>query len=729
MKNEILIANNMIEVKESAHGKPVSTTLLGTLIANFVGYGYALSEKALKTVSTYNKEELKEFWNSVKPALDELTGKNRNMEKFVVYKNFPEEVLKKSEAEYWIAQILMYLGVANEYFTEEVKEREPILEDVQLKVLHVVPENFISKVWDSYVSNKSRWSDNQTKYAEWILNNGVVTSVDLEDFGFKENGISAVNQAIKLEIPVKVSNATDVLRLAAAWSESDASLRSKVSFKNFSKHERRVLLSALEGSKNLEEDMAMRKNLWKKLLSRLHPGDFKFERVKVAYDQLYKGELKSFNSKVETLLNGVHKHIIEQQSNIDSLDKNRTYSLNELQQKVQVKTVRNESVLVKAPDVEVLSVLQSRPGEMLRRFHKLYKNFGSPAVVSLISVLPKLTTIQLLKFSKYVETVNSRKKLMFAPKGNWTKAQLVDNDKVKLSSKDEGMLLSSIAQELSVRANAVFENGVSLDVKTKNIKLQTNDQELAEYGRGTVFDIPENITFLRSASFWSTPDSHGNVWYDNGWNFFDESWNALGTCCWDRTSFGKKAAIFSGDPTNSKDMEGRACQMIDLYIDELAKSGVRYAVWNILAFSRQSFNQAKDVLGTLQMGEVAVEGNLYEPSRAQMVFSLKGDNFTKYIAYVDVKERKLVYMDANLYGDVSSAAHNESVLAEKMPAFTEYLDSLPSVYDFVSHAKAGSTPVLYSDKDAEIKEGSAYVFRKENEANEFIDLNINSLLD
>lgn len=728
MKNEILIANNMIEVKEAANGKPVSTVLLGTLIANFVGYGYALSKKALKIVSTYNKEELKAFWNEVKPALDELTGKNRNMEKFVVYKNFPEEVLKKSEAEYWIAQILMYLGAANEYFTEEVKEREPLLEDIQLKVLHVAPENFVSKVWDSYVSNKSRWSDNQTKYAEWLLNNGVVKSVDLGDFGFKENGISAVNQAIKLEISVNVSNATDVLRLAAAWSESDVSLRSKVTFKNFSKHERRVLLSALEGSKNLEEDMAMRKNLWKKLLSRLHPGDFKFERVKTAYDQLYKGNLKSFNSKVETLLNGVHKKVVEKQSNIDSLDKNRTYSLNELQQKVQVKTVRNESVLVKAPDAEVLSVLQSRPGEMLRRFHKLYKNFGSSAVVSFVSVLPKLTTIQLLKFSKYIETVDARKQLMFAPKGNWTKVQLVENNKVKLSSQDKGALLSAISQELSVRANAVFENGVALDEKTKNIKLQTNDQELAEYGRGTVFDIPENITFLRSASFWSTPDAYHNVWYDNGWNFFDESWNALGTCCWNRTTFGKKAAIFSGDPTNSKDMEGRACQMIDLYIDELAKAGVRYAVWNVLAYSRQGFNQAKDVLGTLQMGEVAVEGNLYEPSRAQMVFPLKGENLTKYIAYVDVKERKLVYMDANLYGDVSSAESNESVLAEKMPAFMEYLDSLPSVYDFVSHAKAGSTPVLYSDKDVKIKEGSAYVFRKENEANEFIDVNVNSLL-
>lgn len=728
MKNEILLSHNFIAVKTVSNADKASTAVLGTLVSNFMSYGYVLSEKALNSLANYSKEELKVFWKNIKPALDEVTGKNRNMENFVVYKNFPEEVLEKSQAEYWIAQVLMYCGAPNEYFTQEEKARDPLLEDVSVKVLHVAPENVLETIWEGYVASKTRWSDNQSKYALWLIEKQYAKIVDVASFGFKENAIVSVKNAIEQEIPVKIHDATDVLRFAAALSDADVSLRAKVKFKNFTRHERKVLLSVLEETKNLEEDMAMRKNLWKKFLSRLHPGDFKFERVKAAYNSLYKGELKSFNSQVETLLNGTGSRVIETEVKFADVKKHERFSLNDLKNKVTVtKTVKTER-FDDGADKKALDIVSTRPGEMIRRFHKLYEVFGVAAIESFVKVMSKLSVHQLLKFSKYVETIDTRKQLIFAPKGNWTKAQIVENKKVKMSVEDKTKLLSALSNELSARLNAIFPEGIMLDEKTKQIKLQTNDQELAEYGRGTVFDIPENINFIRSASYWAAPTLYNNIWYDNGWNFFKEDWTVAGTCCWNSTDFGNKAAIFSGDPTNSKDMEGRACQMIDLYLDKLAQQGVRYAVWNILAYSRQSFNSAKEVLATLQMGEEAVEGQLYEPSRAQMVFPLKGDNLTKYIAYVDVKERKLVYIDANLYGQVQSASYNESTLMVNLPAYMEYMETLPSVYDLMSYVKAGTTPVLFSDKDSEIKSGKAYVFKKENDKNEFENIDLNALL-
>jgi hypothetical protein len=260
------------------------------------------------------------------------------------------------------------------------------------------------------------------------------------------------------------------------------------------------------------------------------------------------------------------------------------------------------------------------------------------------------------------------------------------------------------------------------------VKLQTNDQELASYGRGTVFPIPEEMTFLRTASYWENNSSWANTWYDNGWNFFDENWDSVGTCCWNRTYDLGEAAVFSGDPTNSKEMKGRACQMIDLYIDKLIEKGVRYAVWNVLAYSHIPFSQATgEVLATLQWGEDPQSGKLYEPSRAQLVFPLQGDNKTKYIAYIDLVERNLVYMDANLKGRVSSAAANTAILSEQMPAFVDYLDSLPSVADLFRHAP-GNVPVVYTDAEREIPEGQAYVFKAENEENSYEQLDLTKFL-
>lgn len=267
-----------------------------------------------------------------------------------------------------------------------------------------------------------------------------------------------------------------------------------------------------------------------------------------------------------------------------------------------------------------------------------------------------------------------------------------------------------------------------LDPKLLEVKLQTNDQKLAEYGRGTEFDIPKNMNFIRTASYWEHVSGYGNSWFDNGWNFFDDNWNAKGTICWN-TTHGVDGAVFSGDPVNSQDLKGRACQMIDLDLDLLEKQGIRYAVWNILSYSRVKFSDAKEVLATLQWGEQAQEGGLYEPARAQMVFPITGDNLTKYVAYIDVKARKLVYIDANLYGHVSSAASNVSVLSEMMPAFKEYLDSLPSIGDLVAHAKEGNTPVLFSDKEFEIEKNvKAFVFKPENPENSYEKIAVSDML-
>jgi hypothetical protein len=719
MNNQkILVANNFISIPapasvvDAAIAKDIS--LVTTLVSNMAYYGFVPSMEAVEALQKLSKDELASFWKSTEATLKELTGASKNMDQFVVYKNFPKEVLEKSQAEYWMAQILMYWGLPNELFTQKAEAREPMLEKMKLKVLALAPANALEKILSNLKANSSRWSDTQTDHAKYLVGALKVKSLNVDEFSFKENGIVLANQMLKsatpMELPqtalsaalkkkgiapkaivlkeivdVQMSNATDVLRLAAAMSEGDVSLREKVRFKKFKRNERKFLLEMLENSKNLVEDCTLRPEVWKKLLACLHPGDYNFANVKKAYDILYRDDFITFNGKVDAG--------------------------------------------VKQKDTSALKLLQTRPGEFVRKLHHMYGLFGMEAINAFVPVIEKLKTIQLLKLDSYVLTINNRNQLIYPPKGNWTKAQFAMNKKAQFSQDAIGILRDAISAELAKRLDAKFPDGVDLDLDVDNIKLQTNDQKLANYGRGTVFSIPENMKFIRTASYWAQ-QGYGNTWFDNGWNFFDSNWNPVFTCCWNSTNHNEQGAVFSGDPTNSKDLKGRACQMIDLYLDKLEAAGVRYAVWNILCYSHVSFDQAEEVLATLQWGEEPQKGNLFEPSRAQMVFPLKGNSMTKYVAYIDVAERKLVYMDANFAGNVQTAVYNAQGVSEKMPAFVEYLKSLPSVADLFSHAKKGSMPVWFADEGKSIEvDGKAFVFKPMNPENKFKQVDLSEILE
>ena len=60
----------------------------------------------------------------------------------------------------------------------------------------------------------------------------------------------------------------------------------------------------------------------------------------------------------------------------------------------------------------------------------------------------------------------------------------------------------------------------------------------------------------------------------------------------------------------------------------------------------------------------------------------------------------------------------------------EYIKALPSVHDLFRESVDASskTQILYSDKDAELKGGSAYVFRQENKESKYKSVDLNGLL-
>ena len=666
--HDILVANGFVAI--SGKGEPSLDTTnvdLATVVSNLAHYGYVLNRAAFDALASLPHDEIVALWENLKPIFAELTKENREIDKHVVFKNFPREVLQMEDAEYALRQMLVYNGYPYEAVAEEAEPRAPLGDLKRLKVLTLADENTPARIYSNLASLNNRWSDNQIVWATKLV--GQRNLIDLDDFGFKENGIALIAKNFDSK-EMRISTGTDVLRLAAALSDGDISLREKVKLRSFKRPERRKLLAMLDESDNLAEDMAARPEQFKRLLERLRPGDYKFENVKAAYDGLYNKMVKPFSAMVDP------QDIVP----------------------------------------ETLDTLVQRPGEFLRRFHHFYDLFGDVAVERFLPLMDKLTSRQLVNFRAYLQTINDREMMIYPPKANWSRAQIAPNKKGKIALSAFLPLNARIAEILSVRLGEMFPEGIALDDATRQIKLQTNDQKLAEYGRGTAFNIPEEVTFIRSASYWQNTN---HCWYDNGWNFFDENWKSVGVLSWSSPKFGD-AAAFSGDPMNSGNTLGAATQVIDIYLDALAKKGVRYAVWNVLCYSKIKFSDATgEVLALLQWGENATKGQLFEPSRAQMTFPLKAEAFASYVAYVDVVERKLVYMDAPLKANVSNAESNSETLSTVMPAYVEYLKSLPSVHDLLRDAPVGTMPVLYSDREVAVEHERAFVFRPENAENEF----------
>lgn len=690
----ILLRHNFIEIPSGTD--ECSSQDLATVLSNLSYYGYALSVDAYKAVCRLSHEELAAWWATINKQLSFITGDSRKMDRFVVYKNFPEEVLNKSEAEYWIPQLLMYWGFPNDMFTQPENVRPEMNENRKAIVLSRARPGTLNEIFVSYLAAPARWKSHEKADALYLAAH---LPLPTEKIAFKENLILLATHFIDSGTPLRISAATDVLRLAVGLSNGDISLAENSKFKSFRRPVRRYLCILLENASNLSDDIARRPEMFKRFLHHIHPGDFlkACPGLCAVMDKLYFNKVESFNAKVEKMI----------------VDKNP----------------------------ELLKLLASRPGEFRRRLRHMLELFGEQAVKAFSDpkVLAKLTTAQVVSLRTYLETVNGRYFRVFPPKGNWNKLQIGE---AKWAEDDHLLaLIEVLGDVLKSRLPKVKH----LDPKAALIKLPTNG-DAGEYTRGTVFPIPPEMTFIRSASYWKI-SSKQYVWFDNGWNFFDHEWKNMGAVGWSSPSFGgtmqKKgrswnvhyenpSAVFSGDPTNTKEMQGRACQMIDLYLDRLKAEGVRFAVWNILAYSKIPFSDAEDVFAALQWGEKPADGKLFEPSRCQVAFPLTSKQMTKYIVMIDVERREMTYLDANLAGSVAMASANGERLEKTMPAMVEYLRSLPSVYDlFVESVdpEKGELSILYSDKDVKLDGGKAFVFRPENKDNDnYTRVPLNKLL-
>ena len=410
VNNDLIMLNhNLIYISGGA--SKLSKVSLGTIFANMAYYGYALSKECIKNLKSFNENEAAEWWATIEPSLKEISGDNRKMDEHVVYKNFPQEVLDMSQSEYWLKQILMYIGFPNEWFTEEVIEREKLDEKINYKVLHLADDKSLEKIFIKVCGLPARWTEEQFKCVEHLINEGYTT--DASFIPFKENTILYVKHLISENKEIKLSSAMDVLRLAIGISDGDVTMKTKTKFRKFARKERKMLLALLNETTDPIGDAGRDPERWKRLLHNLHPNEYgkKYSKVCEMYNLLYNDQTETFNSKVE--------------------------------------------VLIAEKNVKVFDLLRAHPGDFMRRFANVINNYGELGVTNFISVLPNLSVSQLLKVEGYLNTINKRIYRTIAPKGNWNKLQILEN-KAHFNDEFRIQILAAIAEAIKAKISKEY---------------------------------------------------------------------------------------------------------------------------------------------------------------------------------------------------------------------------------------------------------------------------------
>ncbi|MDG4825495.1 hypothetical protein O7635_26915 [Asanoa sp. WMMD1127] len=169
--------------------------------------------------------------------------------------------------------------------------------------------------------------------------------------------------------------------------------------------------------------------------------------------------------------------------------------------------------------------------------------------------------------------------------------------------------------------------------------------QLAGWPRGGVRPLPPGQV-LRLFLHWTEP-AGTRVDLDLSCAFFDRDWRRLGQCDYEQLRFRGDAAVHSGDLTSAPAPLG-ATEFLDLAVDRLAVTGVRYAVPVVLSYNAVPFEALGDAFAGLMVPPPG--GGLFDAAGVAQRFDLQGNARMLLPMVIDLPARRLLWTDLTLPG-------------------------------------------------------------------------------
>lgn len=287
--------------------------------------------------------------------------------------------------------------------------------------------------------------------------------------------------------------------------------------------------------------------------------------------------------------------------------------------------------LIFSNDPQSVKIAAERPGMLLRYITLLYRNGISPFKIQmhLRSVADKLSTQTLVTLCNYFSKDINDCRLYNGEVRDNTELNVMRNI---LTCALESNLKSKRIPELF--GKAVYVDNEGFDLEHSRIETNIKSIEGGYIPSGIAYKIPDDVKILRFFVYWNDRnridiDLHAAVFKD------DNSRVNIGWC--DSYRADSTKTCYSGDITHSN-----AAEYIDIDMDA---EGYKYATTRINVYTRVSFASIEDCFtGMMAVNKLGEEVKLYDAKNCFYAHDLKGDYTQIDYAYIDIKNRCLVFV-------------------------------------------------------------------------------------
>lgn len=670
--NEILLRRKKLILLEENNSVPSidSQKYVATMMKNIEDLGYTFSKELFDKLTTYSKDELGLIYIELIRNLKSYVG--ANIVYRPMYPNFPTSVMEMDEFDLYFNAIMHYWSEGTLYPIERKDERLPLFEDINVKVIGVGTEKDLTAIFVNLVSSKTSISQTDKDDIKWFFeSNPSITQYLPSEIPFKEN-VALIGKLYIENSPIisfssidkYFKTATDVLRLITCMSDGDISLAENTKFRNFKRKERRLLLQLLNNCGNIEEDMVRYKNKWIRVGEKLHPSEYNYENVSVAFDKIRN------NKKIETF-----------GGRLDKAYKEEDYA-------------------------KMLNILKSRGGELARKLDLLLRKSDDKNLVinTFKGVSSTISTNVLLQVKEhFTHRFDDKPDIrVFFPKGNVARAHVEPNNLEKIDKKYCDAIVK-------ICENALIDNykqkdflgNVYLSEDFKNYLIpfsqRSASKSLKTIVRGSKLPINDNAKVVRGFIWWTNncADTHNRIDVDLSSAIFDENWNYLEHVSYTNLRSNTYNACHSGDIVNGGSVDGTGVsEFLDVDIDSVVKYGGRYIVYQVYNYSEIKYSDMTHCMFGYMEREDVNSGEIYEPKTVSQKMDLTSQSTVCIPMIFDCIERKMIWCDMNvsLNGCHSNYGGNnlESNLSGVSATCYGMVNMIkPNLYDLINlHIKA-----------------------------------------
>ena len=640
-QNKVFINNEM----KNKTGELLNVAYAIQMNENIKSLGYVMSISLMNELLTLKSEHIGDFYKIMLEVLKEKAG--ANVKHKPMYKNFPKSVVEATDMELLINQLYGYLVDFYGYvgteisgdvvdfrefikFDGEVKERIELKDKIEYKIINLGTEEEFCEIFKNMMASRNSISEYDSEsLAYFLMAHPKAEKYIPGTVPFKEVLALVFDIALKKGFPVEslpLKTATDVLRLAVVLSDGDVSLAKKTRFKNFTRKEKTILLTALNNINeySLIEDISRRKEVFKRLCEKL---DLFSERYSKKY------------ARIHEVMRGIydHKHFVTYRS-------------------------RLASALVNKNTVDAVALLKKRPGEFARSLDKALRDSGEHVFYVLehfAEIANEVPTAILWDLYYHFKFRDENADRIAFPKGKVSNAVLI---KEKLEPLPQNVLRSvcSIIREAII---CQYEKREEMKYVYVNPELQryimpfssrsaSKNSELLT--RGTRLSLRKDAKAIRMFTYWVGKD------VDLSAVFLDKNFDMVGHVSYTSLHWGttkEKLAYHSGDVTYAPN---GASEFIDVKISQIKKEipELRYIAMCVYDFTEIGFdNMDTCFCGVMERDDVNT-GEIFEPATVKVKADISGEKYNNFPLLIDLETNEVIWTDISTRKDFDSPEFN-----------------------------------------------------------------------